>query len=92
MPRTRDEHELLQIGRRLRAARQAIGLSQKTLYDTLGIKAAAWNHWESGKRLPDPLAMAELYRRYGITMEWIYVGDPKGLPFGIAQAVLADAS
>ena len=92
MARSRDNDELIQIGVRLKAARLALGLSQKDLYEAIGIKAAAWNHWESGKRMPDPLAMAEFYRLHGVTMEWIYAGDPKGLPFGVAQAILKAAS
>jgi len=92
MARSRDNEELVQIGTRLKAARLALGLSQREIYEVIGVKAATWNHWESGKRMPDPMAMAEFYRLYGVTMEWIYAGDPKGLPFGIVQSVLKAAS
>jgi ribosome-binding protein aMBF1 (putative translation factor) len=92
MKRARDNDELAQIGARLRAARLALGLSQKDLYEAIGVKAAAWNHWESGKRMPDPLAMMELYRLHGVTLEWIYGGDPRGLPFGVARTILKAAS
>jgi len=92
MGQTRDEQQLAQIGNRLRAARLALGLSQKEVYEAIGVKAATWNHWESGKRMPDPMAMADLYRLYGVTIEWIYAGDPKGLPFGVAQTILKAVS
>lgn len=92
MSRSRSNQELVQVGARLKAARLALGLSQKDLYEAIGVKAAAWNHWESGKRMPDPMVMAELYRLHGVTMEWIYAGDPKGLPFGVAQTILKAAS
>ena len=92
MGKSRDDDELAEIGNRLRAARLALGLSQKDLYEAIGVKAATWNHWESGKRIPDPLSMAEFYRLHGVTMEWIYAGDPKGLPFGVAQMILRAAS
>lgn len=92
MGQTRDNKELSQIGNRLKAARLALGLSQKELYDAIGVKAATWNHWETGKRMPDPMSMAELYRRHGVTMEWIYAGDPKALPFCVAQIILKAAS
>ena len=92
MARSRDNEELIQIGARLKAARLALSLSQKDLYEAIGVKAAAWNHWESGKRMPDPMVMAEFYRLHGVTMEWIYAGDPKGLPFGVAQIILKIAS
>ena len=71
MGQTRDDEELAQIGNRLRAARLALSLSQKELYAIIGVKAATWNHWESGKRMPDPMAMAKFYRLHGVTMEWI---------------------
>lgn len=92
MTRNRENDNLPEIGNRLKAARLALGLSQKDLYDALGVKAAAWSHWESGKRMPDPVVMFDLYERHGITLEWIYGGDPKGLPFGVAQIVLKAAS
>jgi len=92
MGQKRNNDELAQIGNRLRAARLALGLTQKELYEAIGVKAATWNHWESGKRMPDPMAMTEFYRLHGVTMEWIYAGDPKGLPFSVAQTVLKAAS
>lgn len=92
MTRTRNNDELVQIGARLKVARLTLGLSQKDLYEAIDVKAAAWSHWESGKRMPDPMAMAEFYRLHGITMEWVYAGDPKGLPFGVAGTILKAAS
>ncbi len=92
MARLRDNEELVQIGARLKAARLALGLNQKDLYESLDVKAAAWNHWETGKRMPDPVKMFQLYQLHGITLEWIYGGDPRGLPFGVAQELLKEAS
>jgi len=92
MTKSRETDNLLEIANRLKAARMALDLSQKDLYDTLGVKAAAWSHWESGKRMPDPVVMFELYKLHGITLEWIYGGDPRGLPFGVAQTILKAVS
>lgn len=92
MTRDRDPDSLKAIGNRLRAARLALGLTQKDLYEPLGVKAATWNHWESGKRLPDPLVMTKLKEKHGITMDWIYAGDASALPFSLAKAVLKAAS
>lgn len=88
MTRDRDPDNLKAIGARLRAARLALGLTQKDLYEPLGVKAATWNHWESGKRLPDPLVMARLKEMHGITTDWVYAGDASALPFSLAKAVL----
>ncbi len=92
MTRDRNPGNLKAVGARLRAARLALGLTQKDLYEPLGVKPATWNHWESGKRLPDPLVMAKLKDMLGISMDWIYAGDPSALPFSLARVVLDDAS
>ncbi len=90
--RDRNPEDLKAIGARLRAARLALGLTQKDLYEPLGVKAATWNHWESGKRLPDPLVMAKLKEMHGITTDWIYAGDPSALPFSLAKVIRKAAS
>lgn len=92
MTRDRNPDNLRAIGARLRAVRLALGLTQKDLYEPLGVKAATWNHWESGKRLPDPLVMAKLKEMHGISMDWIYAGDPSALPFSLAKIMLRAAS
>nr|WP_246338072.1 helix-turn-helix transcriptional regulator [Azospirillum oleiclasticum] len=92
MVRTRNPEDLKAIGNRLRVARLALGLTQKDLYGPLGVKAATWNHWESGKRLPDPLAMARLKGLHGITTDWIFTGDGSALPFSLARSLLAAVS
>ena len=92
MAKNREAENLTEIANRLKAARMALDLSQKDLYEALGVKASACSHWESGKRMPDPVVMFELYKLHGITLEWIFGGDPKGLPFGVAQIILKAAS
>lgn len=76
----RDPQELQEAGNRLKMARQALGLSQKDLYDALGVGASTWHNWETGKRGPDPFVMVGLTKLHGIMLDWIYVGDTNGLP------------
>ena len=83
----RDPKELQAIGLRLKAVRTALGLSQKDLYDSLGVGASAWHNWESGKRTPDIFVMLNLKRQYGITLDWIFDGDPSNLPEDIKGKV-----
>jgi DNA-binding XRE family transcriptional regulator len=77
-----------EVGRRLAATRNAMGLTQQALADQLAVSRAALANWEQGTRLPDPSAMARLARRHRITMDWIYIGDPSGLPARYATALL----
>ncbi len=81
MGKKRNASELVEIGNRLKVARLALDLNQKEICEVLGVKVATWNHWESGRRIPDPMAMKDLYLLHGVTMEWIYAGAPNGTIF-----------
>jgi len=83
MGQKRTTSDLVKNGSRLKAARLALGLSQKEGCEAIGVKAAIWNHWGNGRRIPDPMAMKDFYLLHGVIMEWIYAGDPKGLPFSL---------
>jgi transcriptional regulator with XRE-family HTH domain len=75
MGQKRPPDELIEIGNRLRQARESLGLSQVEICEALGVKKVAWNNWENARRIPDPLAMRDLYLQYGISLDQIYVGD-----------------
>jgi len=77
MGKKRDNEELAEIGKRLKAARRSLGLKQKDICQLLNIKASTWSQWENGKSIPDPLIMKEFYLLYGITLNWVYVGDAR---------------
>jgi ribosome-binding protein aMBF1 (putative translation factor) len=61
------------------------GLNNKKLAETLGVSDAVFNNWKMGKNYPDQYAMCQLRRLYGVTLDWIYCGDPSGLPQWIHQ-------
>lgn len=83
----RDPQELQAIGLRLKAARIALGFNQKDLYDSLDVGASTWHNWESGKRTPDLFVMLNLKQRHGISLDWIFDGDPSNLPEDIKGKV-----
>ena len=72
------------ISERLVATRKAIGLRQSEFADRAGIGRNTYNQWEKGKRpqLDYALILCDVY---GLTLDWIYRGDPQGLPHGLAQ-------
>lgn len=72
------------IGLRLRATREALGLTQEQLGAVLGISRTALNNWERGIRMADPLAMGRLADRYGATTDWIYRGQMAGMAHSLA--------
>ncbi|MBF0423060.1 MAG: helix-turn-helix transcriptional regulator [Magnetococcales bacterium] len=85
----RDTNQLIAVGARLRAAREAIGCRQKAICFALNIGITTWNNWENGKRLPDPLVMARFQAKFRVSLDWIYAGDPSMLPYALAEKVLA---
>lgn len=88
MPPDRDTaDQMREIGRRLQATRQALGLKQEDLASSIGVNRTTYTNWETGKRLPDPLAIGRLATRYGTTMDWIYLGDMSGLHHSLAVKI-----
>ena len=61
---------------RLRAARQAAGLSQQDVGRHLGVTGAAISRWENGHRSIDPDELVKLARLYGTTVGWLVGESP----------------
>jgi transcriptional regulator with XRE-family HTH domain len=91
----RPTETIAEAGRRLKAARHALGLSQEELAKAIGVERNALSNWETGQRLADVLAMARLYNEFNVTLEWIYCGTLAQMPYAIATKIrqkLAEAS
>lgn len=80
------------IGERLVRARLALGLTQSELADAAGIGRNTYNQWERGKGRPGLGEALKLCDKFGLTLDWIYRGDPSGLPFRIASGLQLKAS
>src|SRR5690606_25560547 len=57
------------FGRRLRAAREAAGLSQAFVADKLGITRQAVSQWESAETSPNPDTLATLADLYDVSVD-----------------------
>ena len=68
------------VGRRLAATREALGITQAELCRQLRVDPPRWNQYELGKRRITIEVALELRLAYGVTLDWIYVGDSSGLP------------
>lgn len=77
-------------GKRLRALRSALNLSQDQIAASIGMASgsASWQPYEAGKNLiPVHNGMA-LCRVYGVTLDWLYRGLwHAGLPFDLAERI-----
>lgn len=80
---------IAKTGARLRATRRALGLSQRDAAKAAGVSEQRWSNWERGEHLLDVGAAMRFADRFRLTLDWLYRGDPAGLPFGLAERLLS---
>lgn len=68
------------IAQRLRLTREALGLTQSALCKMTGIAANTYNQWEHARGRPELDKALILCEVLSLTLDWIYRGDPFGLP------------
>lgn len=74
-----------EIGARLKATRKALGLRAGEFAKAAHIAQNAYSQYETGSRLLTPSAAARLAAAHRLTFDWLYRGDPFGLPHSLAQ-------
>lgn len=82
------DDDAVQIGARLRDAREAAGLSTRELADHLGVKESTVGKWESGERSPRGQRVSKLAGILGVSLSWILVGrgvEPTGNDHDLVQ-------
>jgi transcriptional regulator with XRE-family HTH domain len=80
------------IAKRLRATREALGIKQAEFAERANIPNNTYNQYEQAKGRPSLDFAFKLRDTYGLTLDWIYDGDPSGLPHRIAKNLLESAS
>lgn len=73
------------IGYRLKLLREALGLRPSEIADALGIERTYWSRFENGKRAPTEAVAALLVVRFGVTLDFLYLGRWDKLPFDLAS-------
>lgn len=68
------------VARRLTLSRLAIGGSQADFGKSAGMSQPRYSAYENGLRLLTLKAAMMLCERYDLTLDWLYRGDPSGLP------------
>ena len=76
-----------EIGKRLTLARAVIGGNQEDFADKAGIAQNTYNQYERGKKRPSVDNAMKLCDAYLLTLDWIYMGDPSGLPYRLADSL-----
>lgn len=83
---------LAAISNRLTHIREAVGLSAADLCRALKIQQNRWSQYESGERRITLDVAARLVKRYGVTLDYIYLGDESGLPKRIVDRLENEAA
>ena len=85
MTASRTAHNAREVGRRIAALREAMSLSAAQFARHTGITAQALHNYESGLRRISLDQAILVCDRTGSTLDWIYFGDPSGLPLRFAS-------
>jgi transcriptional regulator with XRE-family HTH domain len=75
------------VARRLSQCRKALGLQQDVFASEAGLSQSRYNQYETGKRLLTLDAALLLCARYNVTLDWLFRGDPSGLPYALADKI-----
>jgi transcriptional regulator with XRE-family HTH domain len=80
---------LRDVAKRLEATQRALGVSAADLCRRTGIRPNAWSQFlnPKSKRRITLEAAYRLRDEYGLTLDWIYDGDPSGLSERLVQAL-----
>lgn|SRR5262249_14289923 len=75
------------VAERLRLTREALDLTQASLGRLAGISAQAWNNYERGLYRISIDQAVRLCITTGVTLDWIYRGEMRGLPFDLVGKI-----
>lgn len=74
---------------RLRAARMAIGVDQKTMAATLDMPSSSYASYETAKAYPTIEVMRHFRREHDFSFDFVIFGDFRRLPIETAERVFA---
>lgn len=85
---TRSEQTgLLEMGRRLVALREAVGLNQAEWGRRLGFEPQKVNNWERGYNRIGIDSAIQICRHTGVTLDYIFLGSMSALPWELAGKI-----
>lgn len=78
------------VARRLRLVRRALNIEdQREFGEAANLEQSLYNRFETGRRLLTPQAAMKLCERYGLTLDYLYRGEPSGLPYKLHNDIRA---
>jgi transcriptional regulator with XRE-family HTH domain len=82
----------VQAAERLMKTQAALGLSNSDLATRAGVTPHAWSQYRTATRSISPQALAMLKEQFGVTADWILVGDASNLPHKLYAKILVSAA
>ena len=80
------------IAERLKLLRKAVGFPvQSKFAERCGISQTAYNNFERATRRISLDEAMKIRRATRVTLDWLYDGDPSGLPLHLAEKIEASA-
>lgn len=76
------------VGVRLRQLIDALDISYVQAAHEMGVTKSQLGNWMRGDSYPAPYQLYLFCRRRGLTFDWVYLGDPAGLPYQVATRLL----
>lgn len=77
-----------QVGARLAQSIAAVGKKPADIAKLFTISPQRLSNYIKGKRPLDIELAMKLSARFGFTLEWLYLGDARSLPYELAQKVV----
>lgn len=92
--KTEDEKNRLdlmrkEVGRRLRVVREVYGLNQAEFGRRAGLASNTYNMIELGVKLPSVFVAIAICDAHGLTLDYIFRGDPSDLSAPVRRAIEA---
>lgn len=78
------EDDVHAVAARLKAAREALGLSKREFAERAGLGEQTYGPFENGVRPLSLLAAKKIRKAHGLTLEFMYFGKIEDLPHRIA--------
>ena len=80
------------VAPRLTALREALGLSKAEFSDMIEIDRSSYTKIEKGEKPLLPRQAYKIYERFGVDMNYIYLGQVGGVPQRLSKALTANLS
>ena len=77
------------VAPRLRALREALGLTKAEFADRIGIDRSSYTKLEKGEKALQPDRAFRIFQLYGADLNYIYLGQVGGLPQSLSAKVIA---